>query len=63
MKNTCNIAMFRVHTDPIVATSSHEPGVVGTRHHLPCPKGQTTLGFKTLLETVCSLHCIQRVCV
>lgn len=48
--------MLAINTDPVVATTSHGPGVIATREHLPGTETQARACLERFLECVCRLH-------
>ena len=48
--------MLAIHTNPVVATTGHGPGVIATREHLPGTKTKAGACFERFLESIGCLH-------
>lgn len=48
--------MLSIHTLPIDARASYDPGLIGTREHLPGTESQARACFERFLESVGGLH-------
>ena len=53
---TVDVPMLAIHTNPVVATTGHSPGVIATREHLPGTETQAGACLERFLESVGCLH-------